>query len=103
MQSPARWGTEEGFRELFGTRIASLQVTLCNIAMRYASPHHCIEHYRAYFGPIITAFAALNIERQEQLMDEMVQAAQSFNRSGDATLVVPCDDLEVVVVTCGNA
>jgi hypothetical protein len=31
-------------------------------------------------------------------MRELIEAARRFNRSGDATLVVPCDYLEVVAI-----
>jgi ubiquinone/menaquinone biosynthesis C-methylase UbiE len=96
--SPLRWGTEAGLRELFGAGIASLQVTQRSIAQHYASAQHCVEHLRTNFGPVVAAFAALDAARQAQLMRAMVAEAQRFNRSGDATFVVPCDYLEAVAV-----
>ena len=98
VQSPARWGTEEGLRALFGDALASLQVTLRSTALRHQSARHGIEHFRTYFAPVVAAFATLKAEQQEQLMHDMVEAAQRFNRSGDATLVVPCDYLEVIAI-----
>jgi ubiquinone/menaquinone biosynthesis C-methylase UbiE len=99
VQSPTRWGTEAGLRELFGNGLASLQVTVRSVTLRHHSPRHAIEHFRAYFAPVLAAFGALDAERQARLMQEMIEAAQRFNRSGDATLVVPCDYLEVVAIT----
>jgi hypothetical protein len=97
--SPVRWGTEAGLRELFGSGIASLQVTPRTIAQRYASAQHCVEHLRAYFGPVVATFAGLDAERQVRLMREMVEEVQRFNRSDDETCVVPCDYLEAVAIT----
>jgi hypothetical protein len=96
--SPVRWGTETGLRELFGAGMASLEMTQRTLAQRYASAQHCVEHLRTNFGPVVAAFAALDAERQARLMRDMVEDAQRFNRSGDATFVVPCDYLEAVVV-----
>lgn len=97
--SPMRWGTEAGVRDLFGAGIASLQVTARTIAQRYASAQHYIEHLRTYFGPIVAAFEALDATHQEQLMADFVGESQRYNRSGDATLVVPCDYLKAVAIT----
>jgi hypothetical protein len=47
---------------------------------------------------VVAAFATLKAQQQEQLMHDMVEAAQRCNRSGDATLVVPCDYLEVIAI-----
>jgi ubiquinone/menaquinone biosynthesis C-methylase UbiE len=96
--SPVRWGTEAGLRELFGTGVISLQVTQRTIAQRYRSAQHCVEHLRTNFGPVVAAFAALDAERQAQLMRDMVEDAQRFNRSGDETFVAPCDYLEAVAI-----
>jgi SAM-dependent methyltransferase len=97
--SPMRWGTEAGLRELFGEGIASLEVRPRSIAQRDRSARHYVGRLRAYFGPVVAAFEALEAAHQEQLMADLVEEAQRFNRSGDATLVVPCAYLEAVAIT----
>ena len=74
-------------------------MTQRTIAQRYRSAQHCVEHMRAYFGPVVAAFAALDADHQARLMRDMVEDAQRFNRSGDETFVAPCDYLEAVAIT----
>jgi hypothetical protein len=96
--SPMRWGTEAGLRELFGDRIASLQVTPRSLAQWDRSARHDVERLRAYFGPVVAAFEALDAAHQGRLMADLVEGTQRFSRSGDATVVVPCDYLEAVAI-----
>jgi SAM-dependent methyltransferase len=93
---PTRWGTEEGLRALFGTGVTSLQCTRRSVIFRYRSAHHYLEHFRTYFGPTIRAFEGLPAERQEHLSRAMLENIQRFNQSGDETMVVPSEYLEVV-------
>jgi ubiquinone/menaquinone biosynthesis C-methylase UbiE len=96
VQSPLRWGTEEGVRALFGEHVASLQITRRQFVHRYRSVQEFVDYFRTHFGPLVTAFAALNPEGQARLAQDLVEAAQGFNRSGDATMAAPMDYLEIV-------
>ena len=96
---PTRWGTEEGLRALFGTGVTSLHCTRRSVIFRYRSPHHYLEHQRTYFGPTIRAFEGLPAEQQERLSRAMLENIQHFNQSGDETMVVPSEYLEVVATT----
>jgi hypothetical protein len=64
---------------------------------RYRSAEHWIEVFKTYYGPMLKAFAALQPAVQQALHDDIVALIGRFNRSGDATMVVPGEYLEVIV------
>jgi len=90
------WGTEARVRELFGEAIASLQVTRRSFVFRYRSPEHWLEVFRTTMGPVLKAFESLDAQGQEQMARDLIAVVHRFNRSGDQTMVVPSDYLEVV-------
>lgn len=98
VKPPPLWGTEERLRELFGDGVSSLQTTRRAFVFRYASARHNVEYLRAYFGPMIKAFEALDAARQEALARDLEEVFESWNTSDDGTLVVPGEYLEVVAV-----
>jgi len=93
---PILWGTEERLRELFGESVASLQITRRSVVARYRSVQHWLEIFRTYFGPTLKAFEVLDAAGQENLARDLVSVVLRFNRSGDETIVIPSDYLEVV-------
>ena len=64
---------------------------------RYRSPMHLVEVLRSYYGPMHKAFGALDADKQAALTDGLIALMTRFNRSGDASLVLPSEYLEVVV------
>lgn len=58
-QSPLLWGTEEHVRELFGDRVASLQVSELVYTERAPSPQEYVNLYKETFGPVVGVYAAL--------------------------------------------
>jgi len=93
---PFRWGTESGLRELFGDRISALTVTRRTFVFRYFSVAHYIEFNRSFLGPTRLAFERLDAAGQEALTADMTAVVESANRSGDGTMLVPSEYLEVV-------
>ena len=51
----------------------------------------------ANYGPVLKAFAALDIGQQAVLQQELLALVGQFNRAGDGTMVVPGEYLEIVV------
>jgi len=96
LRSPALWGTEERLAELF-TAGSVIQATNRDFVFRYRSPRHWLDIFRAYYGPALKAFAALLPQAQTALEQDLLALVDQFNRSGDATMVVPSSYLEVVV------
>lgn len=95
--SPALWGTKARLETLFQGNASNIVTTSRYFTFRYRSPAHFMEIFRAYYGPVNKAFAALDENQQAALFAELMTLIGSRNRSGDATLVLPSDYLEVVV------
>jgi len=98
LKPPVLWGTEEWLRELFGKDVTSLRVTRRTFFFRYRSAEHYWNSMRTYNGPTIRAFQALDAAEQESLARELMELTHRFNRSGDETMVVPGDYLEVAAI-----
>jgi ubiquinone/menaquinone biosynthesis C-methylase UbiE len=97
VKSPSLWGTEARLRELFPSAAATVSAQTRQFVFRYRSPAHWLEVFRTYYGPLHKAFAALKPEQQVLLERDVMELMQRHNRSGDATLVLPSDYLEVVI------
>jgi ubiquinone/menaquinone biosynthesis C-methylase UbiE len=98
IKPPPLWGTEERLRELFGEGVASLEVTQRSYMFRYPSAGHFVEYFRSYYGPTLKAFESLDADGQEALAEDLEELIEHWNTSGDATMIVPSDYLEVVAV-----
>ncbi len=98
LKSPLRWGSEERLRELFGDGVTSLQASRRSFVFRYPSPRLYVEYTRSYYGPLAKALEALDAGGQEALVRDVEDLVHRFNRSGDETMVVPIDYLEVVAI-----
>ena len=97
VSSPALWGTRERIDELFGAKAASIKTESRDFAFRYRSPQHWLEIFKAYYGPMHRTFAALDAGGQQALTGDLLALIGSFNRSGDDTMVVPSEYLEIVI------
>ena len=95
VKSPTAWGTESHIQELFGNSV-SLFTKRRYFVFRYQSAQHWIDIFRSYYGPLLKAFSALDAEKQSALNADLLLLLESYNRSGDETLVVPSEYLEVV-------
>ena len=95
---PSRWGTLDYLEQLFRSQAADIRTTSREFVFRYRSAEHFIDVFRTWYGPVHKAFASLSAEAQVKLECDLVTLIECFNRSGDSTLVVPSEYLEVVVV-----
>jgi hypothetical protein len=64
---------------------------------RYRSPMRFLEIFRTYYGPVHKAFEALDAEKQKAFARDLLELIESRNRSGDRTLVLPSEYLEIVI------
>ena len=86
---PTLWGTQARLVEIF----AGHQLTISRqiFAFRYRSPEHWLEVFKTYYGrPTAHSWRSMRRGRPHCKLD-------SFNRSGDGTLVAPGEYLEVIV------
>jgi len=95
-KSPALWGTQAWLGELFG-KSGTVHAVQRYFTFRYRSPEHFIEVFRTWYGPVLKAFGALDAKGQAALHEDLVALIGRFNRSGDSTMVVPSEYLEIVV------
>jgi len=97
LRPPPEWGTEKRLRELFGGATSSIHIAERSALFRYRDSGHWIEVFRTYFGPIIRVLETLDEKRRGEFLTELDDTLNRFNRSGDDTLVVSADYLEVVM------
>lgn len=96
IKPPPLWGTEERLGELLGDGASSLDTTRRTYVFRYPSAEHFIEHFRSYYGPMYKAFSALDADGREALERDLKELIGYWNVSGDRSVVLPSDYLEVV-------
>ena len=94
---PSLWGTRARIAELFEPHASSINAAQRNFAFRYRSSEHCVNVLKTYYGPLLKAFAALEPASQEALHRDLIALIAHFNRSGDDTMVVPSEYLEIVI------
>jgi len=98
LRAPTEWGTEVRLRELFGDAVRSLDIAQRSALFRYRNNQHWIEVFSTYFGPIMATLATLSEERRQSYLRELDGILTRFNRSGDSTLLLSADYLEVVMI-----
>jgi ubiquinone/menaquinone biosynthesis C-methylase UbiE len=98
LRAAPEWGTEQRLRELFGDAVSSTQIERKSALFRFRSPQHWIEVFSTYFGPIMRTLEALDPEPRRAYLADLDATLRRFNRSGDDTLVVSADYLEVVMI-----
>lgn len=58
---------------------------------------HWVDFFRTWYGPFNRAYAALDAQGQAAFTQEVFALLAAGNRSGDSTLVLPSEYLEVVI------
>ena len=97
VKSPGLWGTKARLDELFGKTAQQIRTQSREFVFRYRSPDHWIEVFRTYYGPMNKTYGALDAEKQAAFTRDLLALMASRNRSGDSTLVLPSEYLEVVI------
>jgi ubiquinone/menaquinone biosynthesis C-methylase UbiE len=96
-KSPALWGTRAALDEMFGSQAGSIKAEPRFFNFRYKSAEHFLDVFKTYYGPVLKAFAALDAAAQQNLHNDLYALIVRMNKSGDATMVVPSEYLEVVI------
>jgi SAM-dependent methyltransferase len=97
VKSPSIWGTRNWLNSTFGSHASVVAVEARHFAFRYRSPRHFLGLFREYYGPVLKAFEALDAAGRDGLERDIIDLIGRFNISGDETMVVPSEYLEVVV------
>ena len=96
-KSPALWGTRAALEEMFNAQSRSIKAEPHLFNFRYRSPEHFLDVIRTFYGPVLKAFAALDTTSQQNLRNDLHALIVRMNKSGDSTMVVPSEYLEVVI------
>lgn len=95
--SPLLWGDEAAVRERLGDGVSRLQLTRRMISFRLPmTPGQTVDYFRAWYGPTLRAFSALDEERQEALRSDLTRLWSEHNRATDGTTHVEAEYLEVL-------
>jgi SAM-dependent methyltransferase len=98
VRPPPEWGTEKRLKELFGDSTTSMQINKRSALFRFRNNQHWIDVFGKWFGPIVRIKAKLSNEDTATFLTELDSVLSRFNDSGDDTLMVSADYLEVVIV-----
>jgi SAM-dependent methyltransferase len=96
-KSPALWGTRGRLKEMFESQALSIHCASRHFVFRYRSPEHWLDVFKTYYGPVLKTFAALDQYKQSALHADLIALAGQFNRSGNGSMVVPSEYLEIVI------
>ena len=96
-KSPALWGNRARLTELFGAEASSIKAESRMFNFRYRSPEHFLDVFKTFYGPVLKAFAALEPAKRDELHNDLHALIVRMNRSGDSTMIVPSEYLEVVI------
>jgi hypothetical protein len=83
--------------ELFGKTAKEIRSASREFTFRYRSPAHWIEVFRTYYGPMNKTYGVLDAEKQAAFTRDLLALMERGNRSGDGTLMLPSEYLEVVI------
>ena len=96
-KSPALWGTRGWLQSTFGPVASAIKAEPRNYVFRYRSPQHFVDMFRGYYGPMLKAFEALDDKGRKELARDIIELIGRCNISGDETMVVPGEYLEIVI------
>lgn len=94
---PSAWGNRARLAKMFEANASSISAAQRHFVFRYRSPEHWVQVFRSWYGPVLKAFASLEPPARKALNDDLIALIGRFNRSGDDTMVVPGEYLEVVI------
>jgi len=97
VKSPAIWGTRSWVETTFRAAASTIAAEPRLFVFRYRSAQHFLEIFRTYYGPVLKAFEALEGGSRKVLARDIIDLVGRFNTSGDQTMVVPSEYLEVVI------
>ncbi len=96
-KSPLLWGTRARLTEMFGPAATWIKTESRYFNFRYRSAEHFVDVFRTFYGPMLKAFAALDVPQQTKLEKDLYELIARVNKADDGTMVVPSEYLEVII------
>ena len=82
---------------MFGPAATWIKTESRHFNFRYRSAEHFVDVFRNYYGPMLKAFAALDVPQQTKLEKDLYDLIARMNKADDGTMVVPSEYLEVII------
>lgn len=98
VESPLRWGTEEGIEALLGHGARVLENERRTSLQYYRSVDHAVEVFCTYFGPTMRALQQLDEEARQAFREELKAVFSRYNRADDGTAVVENQYLQTILM-----
>jgi ubiquinone/menaquinone biosynthesis C-methylase UbiE len=96
---PVKWGDEETVRERFQDGVSHLKLSRRLYPFAFPlPPAKLVDFWRTYYGPTLKAFAALDVEKQAALYQDLENLWAEHNTAADKTTFVEAEYLEVVAI-----
>ena len=96
VESPLRWGTEDGVRELLGDGVSEIRFERRLSRQPFRSADHYIDFFRTYFGPTQMAYERVGPEGEQALTDDLRAFLDAANTAGDRALVLEAEYLQLI-------
>lgn len=93
---PVLWGVEDHVRGLFGDGISELRVEKLKARQVFRSADHYIDFFRAYFGPVRSAYEQVGPAGEAALTADLRTFLEEANTAGDRGLELAPEYLQIV-------
>lgn len=88
VESPLRWGTEDGVQKLLGHGVSTLTSDPQPALQYYRSVEHAVEVFSTRFGPTLSALERVGANGRDDLLHDLAEVFHRYNHATDGTAVV---------------
>lgn len=96
VDSPMRWGTEDGLDALLGDGVSRLEARRRRYRMCYLGADHWLDYFRTNYGPVLRLFETVDDAGRESLATEILALLARHDEGGGNGLLIGAEYLEVV-------
>jgi ubiquinone/menaquinone biosynthesis C-methylase UbiE len=97
VQPPSRWGTKAGMNELLGHAAKTIKSKKRKALQYYLSTAHAVDVFSTWFGPTLNALESIDESRHNDLLNDLKEVFERYNRADDGTAIVENTYMETVV------
>ncbi len=93
---PVLWGDDAWVRDTF-SNATQVSTRTRNFIMRFQDAQHLLSAFKDWYGPVHKIFAGFSDEAAKALAHDILALAQAANTSGDRSIRIPAEYLEVSI------
>lgn len=86
----------ERFVEEFEARLDDVETTSRSVVLRFDSPRHWLQTFKAAFAPLRRAMERMNSRKRDELVADLLALVDGANLAEDGTVALRADYLEIV-------